>query len=165
VIAVMIFAGMVMHDFVLPVMYQEKITAMSAMNKFLEADTFAFSGVFQYLLVVLGLWVLAAVLQGVVGIFVAMGGVIAGGILAIPGVLLTMAFPFLKLPLIVFGSFVAMALVLAVIVVIGMVMLPVAIFFRVFALAYLTRLYPECDLLGFTGQNPEGPAQGQGLTV
>ena len=47
-------------------------------------------------------------------------------------------------------KFAAIAIVLAVIVVTGMVMLPVAIFFRAFALTYLTRLYPDCDLLGFT---------------
>jgi len=150
VVLAMIFAGIVMRDFVLPVMYREKIPAMDAMNKFLEADTFAFGKVFQYLLVVLGLWILAAIAQSIVGILIALGGVIAGGIVAIPGVLLLKALPFLKLPLIIIGVLLAVALILAVMTVIGMIMLPVAIFFRVFALAYLTRLYPECDLLEFS---------------
>jgi hypothetical protein len=152
IILVTVFAGVVMHDFVLPVMYYEKIPAMSAMDKFLEADTFAFGKVFQYLLMIFGLWILAVIVQGIVGIIAAIGGVIAGGILAIPGIVLLKALPLLKLPLIILGSLVAIALILAVIVVIGMVMLPVVIFFRVFALAYLTRLYPECDLLGFAGE-------------
>lgn len=149
----MILAGIVMRDLVLPVMYREKIPAMSAMNKFLKANTFALGKVFQYLLVIFGLWLLAVIVQGIVGILVVIGGVIAGGILTIPGIVLIKALPLLKLPLILLGSLVAIALVLAVIVVIGMVMLPAVIFFRVFALAYLTRLYPGCDLLGFSGNN------------
>ncbi|MFA5159186.1 MAG: hypothetical protein WC484_01620 [Candidatus Omnitrophota bacterium] len=147
----MIFFGIVMRDFVLPVMYCEKIPALSAMNKFLEADTFAFGKVFQYLFVIFGFWILAIIIQGIVGILAVVAGVIAGGIVAIPGIVLLKALPLLKLPLIILGSLVAIALVLVAIVVTGMVMLPVAIFFRVFALAYLTRLYPECDLLGFSG--------------
>ncbi len=154
ILLVMIFVGTLMRDFVLPVMYREKIPAMSAMNKFLEADTFAFGKVFQYLLVVLGLWILALIVQGIVGILVLIGALIAGGIVAIPGVLLFKALPLLKLPLIIFGILAAIALILAVIVAIGMVMLPVVIFFRVFALAYLTRLYPSCDLMGFIGDRP-----------
>ena len=150
VLLVMIFVGIAMHDFVLPVMYREKIPAMNAMNKFLETDTFAFGKVFQYLLVIFGLWILAIIVQSIVGILAAIGGVIAGGIVAIPGIVLIKALPLLKLPLIILGGLVAMTLVLAVIVVVGMVMLPVVIFFRVFALAYLTRLYPECDLLNFS---------------
>ena len=150
----MIFIGIVMRDFVLPVMYCEKIPALSAMNKFLEADTFAFGKVFQYLLVIFGFWILAMIIQGIVGILAVVAGVIAGGIVAIPGIVLLKALPLLKFPLIILGSLVAIVLVLAVIVVTGMVMLPAAIFFRVFALAYLTRLYPECDLLGFSGNGP-----------
>ena len=150
VIAAMIFFGTIMRDFALPIMYREKIPAMNAFNKCLEADTFAFGKVFQYLLTVFGLWLLAMIVQGIVGIFAVIGGVIAGGIVAIPGILLFKALPILKIPLVIFGSLAATALVLAVIVLIGMVMLPAVIFFRVFALAYLTRLYPECDLLKFT---------------
>jgi hypothetical protein len=153
VVVAMVFVGTVMRDFVLPVMYREKIPAMGALNKFLEAGTFSFGKVFQYLLVVFGLWILAMIAQSIVGIFAVIGGVITGGIVAIPGVILFKALPILKIPLIVLGSFAVIALILAVIVVIGMVMLPAVIFFRVFALAYLTRLYPECDLLGFSGKS------------
>ncbi len=149
-----IIIGILMRDFVLPVMYREKIPAMSALNKFLKAEAFAFGKVFRYLLVILGLWILATIIQSIVGILAVIGGVIAGGMVAIPGVILLKALPLLKLPLIVLGSLVAIALILAIIVVVGMVLLPVVIFFRVFALAYLTRLYPDCDLLGFLGKVP-----------
>ncbi|MFH1800344.1 MAG: hypothetical protein ABH891_05825 [Candidatus Omnitrophota bacterium] len=153
VVVAVVFVGTIMRDFVLPLMYCEKIPAMSALNKLLRAGTFAFGKAFQYLLVVFGLWILAMIAQSIVGIFAVIGGVIAGGLMAIPGIILINVLPFLKLPLIILGGLAAMALILAVIVVIGMVMLPVVIFFRVFALTYLTRLYPECDLLEFVGDN------------
>ncbi len=153
VIVIMVSVGTIMRDFALPIMYREKIPAISALNKFLEADAFTFGKVFRYLLVVFGLWILAMVTQSIVGIFAVIGGVIAGGLMAIPGLILFKILPFLKIPLIILGSLVAIALILAVIVVIGMVMLPVVIFFRVFALTYLTRFYPECDLLEFAGSN------------
>lgn len=148
-ILAIIVVGATMHDFVLPIMYREKIPAMRALDKFLKAGAFRFGKVLQYLFVVFGLWIFATILQGLVGILAAIGGLIAGGIVAIPGFILFKALPFLKLPLIVLGGLLAIAFILAVVVVIGIVMLPVAIFFRVLALAYLTRLYPECDLSGF----------------
>ena len=153
IMLMVISIGVTMRDLVLPVMYREKIPAMSAINKFLKAETFGFRKVFQYLLVIFGLWIVALIVQSIVSLLIAIGGLIAGGILVLPGILLIKAVPFLKVPLILFGGLVAVAIVLAVIVVIGMVMLPTVIFFRVFALAYLTRLYPECDLLGFLGRS------------
>lgn len=144
------FLGTVMRDFVLPVMYREKIRAVSATNKFFRANTFAVGKVFRYLLMIFGLWILAVVVQTIVSVFVLIGGAIAGAILAVPGILLIKVLPILLTPIIVLWSFIALALILAGLVGVGMVLLPVVIFFRVFALAYLTRLYPECDLLNFS---------------
>jgi hypothetical protein len=149
----MICIGIVMRDFILPVMYREKIPATNAIHKVMKGGKFVFGKLFQYLLVILGLWILAMIVQSIVAILVVVGGAIAGGLVVIPGILLIKVLPLLKLPLIILGILVGLALVLAVIVVIGMVMLPVVIFLRVFALAYLTRLYPECDLLGFSGKD------------
>lgn len=153
-ILAIIAIGTAMHDFVLPIMYREKIPAMEAVNKFLKVGMPGFRKIAQYLLIIFGFWILATILQAIVAFFMAAGGLIAGGILAIPGIILIKVIPFLKIPLIILSIFIAVALILAVIMVIGMVMLPAVIFFRVFALAYLTRLYPECDLLGFVGRKP-----------
>jgi hypothetical protein len=154
VIVTMVSVGTIMRDFVVPIMYREKIPVMSALNKFLKTGAFTLGKVSRYLLVIFGLWILATVIQSIVGIFALIGGMIAGGLMAIPGLILFKILPFLKIPLIILGSLAAIALLLAVIVVIGMVLLPVVIFFRVFALTYLTRLYPECDLLGFSEKSP-----------
>jgi hypothetical protein len=150
----MMLIGTVMQHLVLPIMYHEKITALDAMNQFLDANTFTFGKVFQYLLVIFGLGIVASILQGIVVVIVGIGGVLAGGVVVIPGIFLVKALPLLKLPLIILGVLIVIAIILVVIVAAGMVMLPAAVFFRAFALTYLTRLYPECDLLGISGENP-----------
>ena len=154
VILTIVSVGITMRDFVVPIMCREKIPAMSALHKFMKAKTFAFGRIFQYLLVIFGFWIVVMAVQSVVSLIVAIGGLIAGGILVIPGIWIIKALPLLKVPLILFGGLMVGAIILAVIAVIGMIMLPAVIFFRVFALAYLTRLYPECDLLGFLEKNP-----------
>lgn len=147
----MIGIGTAVHDFVLPIMYQEKLPTMRALNQFRKSNAFNFNLLVQYLLVVLGLWVLAMIVQAIVSIVALLGGLIAGAVVAIPGIILLKAVPLLKIPLLILGVFLVIALIFAIAIAIGMVMLPVTIFFRVFALTYLTRLYPECDLLGFAG--------------
>lgn len=149
IVVIMAFVGVIMRDLVLPIMYREKIRAMEAMNRFRKAAAFSWGRILQYLLVIFGFWILATIIQSVIGILVAIGVLIAGGILAIPGIILVKALPFMAVPMIILGVLLAVALILAVILVIGMAMLPVVIFFRVFALAFLTRLYPDCDLLCF----------------
>lgn len=144
--------GVVMRDLVLPVMYLEKTKTMKTISKLFKTATFSWGNIFQYLFLIFGFWIVASVIQGLIGVLAAVSALIAGGIVAVPGIILVKILPFLAIPMIILGSLAAFALVLAVIIVIGMVMLPVAIFFRVFTLAYLTRLYPECDLLGFAAE-------------
>lgn len=144
--------GTLMHDFALPIMYREKISAMKAMHKFLNIGKANSGKIFQYLLIIFGFWILATVVQMIVAVFVALGALIAGGILTIPGIILIKTLPFLKIPIIVLAIFAIIMLILAAVTVVGMIMLPVAIFFRVFALAYLTKIHPDCDLLGFSGK-------------
>lgn len=149
-IFLMVTTGMMASDFVAPIMYRQKIPTTIAFNRLLESDVFGFWAVLQYLIVVFGLWILAAVAQTIIGMIVLLCGLIVGAIGIIPGFLVGVILPFLKIPLIFLGSFFLLALIFAVVVSIGMVMLPVALFFRIFSLAYLTRLYPDCDLLGIT---------------
>lgn len=151
-IILMMIIGILLSDFVAPIMYSEKIPTAEAFNKFLEADDFSFGAAIKYLLVLLGLWIFAGIVQTVVTIVVGLCGLIVGAICFIPGLLLAGVLPFLKIPLAILGGFLLVALILAVGVMIGMIMLPVAIFFRTFALSYLTRLYPDCDLLKFSSE-------------
>lgn len=137
------------RDFVVPVMYKEKGRIRACIGKFLRSNGFSKKEILKYLLVILGFGIVAGIVQAIVSIVVAIVGIIAGGIMAIPGIILLKAVPLLKLPILMIGVVLILALVVTVMVVIGMVMLPVAVFFRVFALAFLTRLYPDCDLLNF----------------
>ena len=101
----MMGVGTSMRDLVLPIMCREKITALDAMNQFLDAPTFEFGKVFQYLLVIFGLGIAAAIVQGIVAILVVIAGLITGGLVVIPGIFLIKALPLLKLPLIFLGVF------------------------------------------------------------
>lgn len=150
VIFLIVVIGIMINDFVTPIMYQKKISTADAFNKFLESDVFRLGAIIKYLLILLGLSILAGIVQMIVSVIVGLCGLIAGGILAIPGFFLIKALPLLKIPLIVLGVFLLIALAIAVVVIISLIMLPVVLFFRVFALAYLTRLYPDCDLLDFS---------------
>jgi hypothetical protein len=151
--AVMVLAtamfGITVRDFVLPVMYKENVKTLAGIGRFMKAKDFRWVEVLKYLLVILGLGTGAIIVQGIVAVIVALAGIIAGGMFAIPGIFLLKAMPFLKIPVLVAGGLLAAVLVLAVIVTVGMVMLPAVIFFRAFALTFLTRLYPDCDLLRF----------------
>jgi len=143
----MIFTGMVARDFVSPIMYREKISAKEAWGRFLRAETFYVQAIVKYFFVMMGLGLVASVLQSVVSVVIVLVGLVAGGVLAVPGIILIKIIPLIKIPLMVLGAGLGLGLILAAIVVIGMVLLPVSVFFRMFALTYVTRLYPDCDLL------------------
>lgn len=144
------------QDFVLPIMYQEKILILAAWRRFLSAGSRIWVELIKYFLVLLGLGIVAGIVQIIVSIVVGIVGLIAGGICVIPGFLLAKAVPALAIPLIILGVLFFILLLLVIGILIGMIMLPVAIFFRVFALVFLTRLCPEYDLLGCSsGTLPE----------
>lgn len=144
-----IVISMLVRDFVCPMMYREKISVMSALNRCVRSKTFSFGNILKYILIILGLGIVAGFAQAIVAVVAAIGGLIVGGIVAAPGLFLIKAVPFLKVPLLIGGILLGVGLVFSIIVVIGMIMLPVSIFFRMFALTFLTRVCPDCDLLGF----------------
>ncbi len=148
----MIVIGLVAHDFVSPIMYREKISTKEAWHKFFRAGTSKVRKVVQYILAVMGLTIVASIVQTVVSLVAMLAGLIAGGVLLIPGILLVIVIPSLKVPLIVLGAGLGLALIVIVLAVIGMAMLPASIFLRMFALTYVMRLCPDCDLLNFKGR-------------
>ena len=149
----MVSIGMVAHDFVSPIMYREKISMKESWDKFFGAPTFHIQGIVKYILVVMALSIAATVIQSIVSIVVAIAGMLVGGLLIIPGIILIKIIPLIKFPLIILGAGLGVGLIFTVLLVIGMVMLPIALFFRTFALTYVTRFYPECDLLNFKAQS------------
>jgi hypothetical protein len=144
--------GSVVHDFVLPIAYQEKISVFAAWKKFMDAGAFRLGSIIKYLLTAFGLSIVIGIIQTIVGLIVLLVFGIAGGLIAIPGFFLIKAIPAIKPILILIGILFAVVLFLMFLIVPGLVMLPAPIFLRAFALSYLTRLYPGCDLLGFSGR-------------
>lgn len=148
-ILTMIITGVVAHDFVTPIMYREKIPMKEAWNKILHAGAFHIQKIIYYILIVIGFAIAAAVLQAIVSVVVMLGGLVVGGIVVVPGIFLIKIIPVFKVPLIILGVVLGVGLLLIVCVAVAMVMLPASIFFRAFALTYLTRFYPDCDLLNY----------------
>jgi hypothetical protein len=141
--------GTLVRDFIIPLGFREKKTVVETLRNFSPVLRNRWIEVAKYLMLMFAFIILAAIVQSVVGALAAIGGAITGGILAVPGVILLKAFPFLQVPLMALGICIFLGLIVAVIMTIGLIMLPAVIFLRMFALTYLTRLYPECDLLGF----------------
>ncbi|MBU9889292.1 MAG: hypothetical protein KTQ49_05440, partial [Candidatus Omnitrophica bacterium] len=125
------------RDFVAPVMYRENVLIGQAWDTFLRAVSSRKQKVLKYVFVVMGLAIVAMVLQTVVGLIVFLAGLIGGGLLAIPGLILIKILPFLKSPLVFLRIITGTLIVLAALVTIQMILLPVAVFFRMFALTYL----------------------------
>jgi len=136
-------------DFVLPIMYQDKISCMEACRKLLGQKPNA-SSLLLYLVVKIGLGILSGIVVMVIGVAVAVIIFVVGLVLGAGANALSDAIPILQsiLPavsaiFILFGIGVAL-------VVIGLLTLPIPIFFRAFALSYLTRIDPSYNLLGFS---------------
>lgn len=145
----LIVIGISIIDFVLPIMYQDKIKTMAACRKFLALKP-SWRQLGLYLLLKIGLGIAAGIISFIVAIIVVLGAVIAGFIIGIPGGLLAGAVPFLKPLLIGAGILLLVTGILVLILLIGLVTLPIPIFFRSLALSYLYRLFPDYNLLGFS---------------
>jgi len=156
ILAATMIMMMAVRDFILPVMYQYKLSVSGSWGLLKSSKRLSWGKILKYFIIVFFLGFLATLIQTVAGLFSAVGVVVAGGAIIIPGILLTKTIPLLTVPLIVVGVAITVLLVVTGMILTGVVMLPVTIFFRTFALAYLTRIFPECDLLEFL---PGGSAQ------
>lgn len=148
--------GVLVVDFVLPIMYQDKIRCMEACRKFLSLKP-AKGQIAIYFLMKIALGVASTIIAFIVGFVVALAFIILALLIGVPGVLLATAVTSLKTVLTVVGIILLIPAILAMIVLIGMITLPIPIFFRAFALAYLAKLIPQYDLLGFFPPTSDGP--------
>ena len=135
--------GVVVSDFVAPMMYQDGLKTMGALNKFfvLKPKT---SDLFVYFLLKIGLGVLAGVLTFVIMLVVGLAILLVGLLALLLGVVLVKIFPFLKVSLLVLGVITGIVLFALSF---GLATLFVPIFFRIFSLGFLARLIPEYNLL------------------
>lgn len=136
--------GVLVVDFVTPMMYRDGMRTMEALGKFMSFKPGAGS-VLIYLLAKIGLKILAGLIALLVMLGVGLVFLLGALLLALIGAGLTAVLPFLKLPLIAAG---VIAGVLTAVMLFGFATLPIPVFFRAFSVVYLTRLIPEYNLLG-----------------
>lgn len=137
--------GLVISDFIIPIMFSQNVKFKAAVRLFRE-QKFNVGQIILYYLVKLGLGIVAAIALAFLGLIV----VIALGIPVGIGVVLALALiksaAVLKIiGLILFSVFV-LAGIVAMIVGVGLVSLPVHIFFQCFRLAFVTKLLPNIRL-------------------
>jgi len=94
----MVSAGMVAHDFVIPIMYRENIFMKEAGINSSGRRLFHIQGIVKYLLVVMALSIAAVVIQSIVSVVAALAGLVAGGALVVPGIILIKLIPLTKVP-------------------------------------------------------------------
>ena len=147
-ILALVIAGVALIDFVVPIMYRDGIKTMDACKKFLSFKP-SWGRIAIYILLKMGLGIAAAIIAFVAVLVIGLAFLIAALVIGIPAGLIAAALPFLKPVFIGLGIVDLMAGILALIVLVGLVTLPIPIFFRAFALSYLFKLFPDYNLLGF----------------
>lgn len=138
--------GVLVYDFVLPVMYRDGIRTMDALRKLISLKPKA-GEIGLFILLLIGFGILAFILALVLTVVVGLATVIVGFLVGLLGSLIVGAIPFLK-PILVFIGFLVLVVgILGAIVLLGLITLPIPVFFRAFTLSYLARLVPEYNLL------------------
>jgi hypothetical protein len=140
--------GVTVIDFVLPVMYQDKIKTMAAVKKLLTLNP-NWKEIGLYVLLKMALGIAAGIVSLIVALVVVLGIGIAALVIGIPGALIAGALPFLKPVLIGVGVLLLVIGVLTIVFLMGLATLPIPVFFRSLALSYLFRLFPDYNLLSF----------------
>jgi hypothetical protein len=145
--AVIILAcvSVLIADFILPVMYQDQIKFFPAIKKFL-ASGIKTNSILKYLLIKMGLGILAFILLGIIG-------VVVGAISALLLLAILVPINFLasvKIFAAILAGISVTSIFVAAFLLIGFLSLPVSIFFRVFELTYLASLIPSYNLLHFS---------------
>ncbi len=151
-----VWVMLVVVDFILPIMYQERLSVLGAVDKFFDFEP-PIRDIVVYLLLKTGLGIAVLIIAGLgilaAGLVLMFAVAFAGFLFVALSGFLAAALPFLKPLLAAAGFILLVGSIFCTMVVIGMVTLPVAVFFRALALGYLSRLIPAYDLLKARGSN------------
>ncbi|OGW76919.1 MAG: hypothetical protein A3J52_00655 [Omnitrophica bacterium RIFCSPHIGHO2_02_FULL_49_9] len=140
--------GTLVSDFVLPVMLQDRASCFGSCQKFLSLKPRAGQLVW-YVLLKIALGIVASLIAIVVSLGVGLIVVVAASLVALPGALIVRSFPFLQPLFMLFGILLVILAVIALVVFLGLILLPIPVFFRALALTYLAGMFPDYNLLGF----------------
>lgn len=149
--------GMIAADFILPVMFQDRSTALKAFGEFAKCRP-KVGSIFKYFLVKFGLGIAALIVLLAAGLAVAIPVVLGVVMFVLPTTFLwAHSLVWLRLSVLVLDILISAAFVLGGIIAFGMLTLPIPIFFRAFELTYLARLIPQYNLMQFPfSGNPPG---------
>ena len=140
--------GVLVADFAPPIMYHDGVRTMEACRKGLSFKP-EVGQIILYVLLKMGLGILGGlaglILTLIIGVLVLIIGLVTG----LLGSLIVAAIPFLKPVFFALGILGLIIGVVVVVVLAGLTTLPIAVFFGVFTLNYLTRFNPEYNLLSF----------------
>lgn len=134
----MVVIAIGVNDFVIPLMYHQKLTTVQAARFFWEQN-FEWGKIFKYYLAKIGLGIVSSILVGILSLIVAFAVIIPAGIVL--ALLVWLVKAKLLLSVLLFILF-AIALVLLILI-ISLVALPCHIFFQCFRLAFVTHLLPQ----------------------
>lgn len=139
------------HDLVLPVMFKDKIGIIKGWQRILERIRIEKLNFTKYLLVKLGLRILANIVSGLFCMAVFFALLIQLGIIG--GLLYTVSF---TLPNVIrwgyYGLLIFLGIIslIAIIFIINLILLPIPVYFRTYSLKFLARLDEEYDLFRLT---------------
>ncbi|MBI4394666.1 MAG: hypothetical protein HY583_00565 [Candidatus Omnitrophica bacterium] len=133
-------------DFILPIMYQDSSRILEAVKRFFSFRL-GFGSLALYLLIKFGLGVLSMIVLSLLGILIGAVILAVGLLTALLGSFLATVLSFLKPILLIVGILLLISIIIAVILFIGLITLPIPVFFRVFSLSYFPRLVGNYNLL------------------
>jgi hypothetical protein len=144
-----VFFTELLKDFILPMMYKDEMGCMETCRKFFsmkpEIRTIAI-----YFLVKIGLGFLSGLVVFLALLLLGLVAAIVGLIAIFVGGLIGSVIPFLQSLLVILGALFAVILFAGLFFGFAMMTLPIAIFFRIFSLTYLSHLFPDYNLLDFS---------------
>ena len=147
---------MLVHDFVLPMMYQDGSQILETVKKFISSKP-SWKDLIVYALLKLGFGILSGLLVLFVSFLVGAGALLVGLLIGFAGSFLAGILSFLKPLFFLAGILLFLLTIFIVIILIGLITLPIPVFFRTLALAYFPRIIKSYNLLAI-------PTSGQDST-
>lgn len=142
-----IITAIVVRDLVLPVMYKQKTTLMDAWYELSPVISEERVNVFKYLLIKLGLIIIASIIGGIITFFVFFALLIPAGVTGGLLYALSLALPAaLKIGYYILMALLGISCLFVFIFFINTVLLPISVFFRTLSLKFLSRLGAQYDV-------------------
>jgi len=143
--------GVIINDFVLVVMFKDKVKIMQAWPKALSIISAHKTDLIKYIFIKLGLGICCAIISGILNLAVFLGLLFPAGITAAIFYLIYLIVPLtLRFLYFIILFIVAVPVLLFLIYCLMCLYLPFAVFFRTLSLKFISRLDPNYNLFNYT---------------